>query len=135
MKKTDKEIMDMAKNCERMTNEEDRQFLRILIRNTEARYIDYGKTMEMWFKDRPMQKQIEDLQKELNENRITQKEFDELRIKAIDFDVWYKGLLRENRNTEARVLKGLREEQEYQNAGMSPPYVYPKKKNEDDKTI
>ena len=121
----DEEIMDKATNCVHMTNEEHGQFLRILIRNTEARYIDYTKTMEQLYKDRPLQNRINELQELLNTTQITQEEFDKQRIEWIDLDVWYKGFLRECKNNEAIALKGLREEQKYHNQGLNPPSCYP----------
>lgn len=78
-------------------SEED--FLRPLIKNTEARYIDYGKMLAALYKEKD--------------------EYD------VEFFEWYKALLRDGKNDEERLLKKLRLEQEYARQGLNPPFCYP----------
>ena len=87
-----------------MTEEEH---LKILIRNTEGRYI--------WYK-----KEIESLHKSKD-------------IWPSDdaFTIWYKEFLREEKNSSESYLKELQIEMTHCKQGMNPPFCYPayKRKN------
>jgi hypothetical protein len=69
-----------------------------LIKNTEARYINYSKLLEELFKEKSLY--------------------------LIDEFNSYRLLLKENRNIEELLLKNLLKEQEYLNEGCNPPYFY-----------
>lgn len=80
-----------------MTYEEN---LKILIRNTEDRYIWYKKEIESLFK---------------NKN-----------IWPVDdnFTIWYKEFLREEKNLSESHLKELQIEMTHFRQGMNPPFCY-----------
>lgn len=75
--------------------------LKTLIKNAEERVADYKKMLEDVHKDKinfpPTYEQI----------------------------VWYKSLLRENKNSEQIWLKKLIEQKTYENEGLNPPCCYP----------
>jgi len=83
-------------------SEED--FLRPLIKNTEARYIDYGKMLAELYKEKAEWEKTPE---------------------GAEFFEWYKTLLRDGKNDEERILKKLRLEQEYARQGLNPPFCYP----------
>lgn len=69
-----------------------------LIKNTEARYINYSKLLEELFKEKSLY--------------------------LIDEFNSYRLLLKDNRNIEELLLKSLLKEQEHLNEGCNPPYFY-----------
>lgn len=80
------------------TNLTPDDFLKYLIKNTEARYIDYTKMLADLFK---------------NKDLYAGEHFD-----------WYKDTLRDNKNSEEKALKSLRLELEHLRHGMNPPFCY-----------
>jgi len=82
-------------------NEEYEQELKIFIRDTEARYIDYKKMLEGTFKDKS--------------NFPPEDEFTE----------WYKDLLKYGKKVEESALKDLKEELTYFRQELNPPFYYP----------
>lgn len=78
-------------------------FLKKLIRCTEERYISYKKLLEGLYKD---------------------KEVYEPGNWRIEHKIWFNEYLREQKNHEEGLLKGLRLEIEHHRSGMNPPYMY-----------
>jgi len=83
-------------------SEED--FLGPLIKNTEARYIDYGKMLAELYKEKAEWEKTPE---------------------GAEFFEWYKSMLRDYKNMEEKTLKELRLEQEHARQGLNPPFCYP----------
>lgn len=91
---------------DKLSNEEylalsEEERLRHFIKFAEERYIWYKKQLEWVHKDKEIWPPEE-------ENTI-----------------WYKEMLRENKNREEGDLKGLQLEMLHCKQGMNPPYCYP----------
>lgn len=85
------------------TNSQE-DFLKLLVKNEEDRYISYKKMLEDTFKH----KEFFPIGDELSE--------------------WYKALLREEKNSSESRLKSLREELTDIRQGMNPAFLYKYKK-------
>ena len=86
------------------TNSQE-DFLKLLVKNEEDRYISYKKMLEDTFKH----KEFFPIGDELSE--------------------WYKALLREEKNSSESRLKSLREELTDIRQGMNPAFLYKYKKH------
>lgn len=73
-----------------------------LIKNSEARYINYSVLLETLYKEKSL-------------------------FKTEDFD-YYKALLRDNKNEEERFLNSCVLEQSFNNQGLNYPFMYKNKK-------
>ena len=73
--------------------------LKTLIKNTEERIFCYKKLLEDVFKNK-------------------------INYSTDEFTIWYKTILRENKNFEEFILKSIIEEKTYEKDGLNPPFCY-----------
>ena len=78
-----------------MNTQEDH--LKVIVRNSEARFLDYKKLLENTFKDKS----------------------------AFSESEWYKDILREAKNFEETYLKKVRQEITDLRQNINPEYFYP----------